>query len=573
MKRHDLSHGVTMMVTNPLNHSRRHQAKSTRFLLGSGRGFALTSLFNQSIICLFILAFPVTGCMIGPDFVKPDAPVEDVWTQEQDPRIKTEAADFREWWTVFNDPVLNNLIEMAYGQNLDLQIAGLRILEARAQLGVAIGSQFPQTQELNSSAKMTQLGQNNPNQEAADKFYYDYQVGFDAAWELDFWGRFRRGVESANASLYSSYTSYDDILVSLIAEVARTYTQVRIFEQRIVYARQNVKIQEKALAISTARYKDGEDSELDAAQAKALLKSTQANIPQFQAGERQAKNALAILLGLPPVEIQANLGPPKDIPSAPLEVSVGIPADLLRRRPDIRRAEFDAAAQSARIGIAKADLLPRISLTGTFGFRTSVQGGARSNNATFADLFSANSITYGLGPEVQWPILNYGRIINDVRTEDARFQQLVVDYKNTVLQALQEVEDGMVGFLRAQEQRELLAESVKSYQRSVELALLRYTEGLSNYQRVIDPQRSLTEQQDLLAQAKGAVATNLIATYKALGGGWQLREGKEVVPVETQEQMRERTYWGDLLSPEERPDVRNQPPTGQEINILHMPDF
>ena len=562
-----------MMVTNPLNHSRRHQKKSTQFLIGSGRGFALTSLFNQSMLCLFILAFPVTGCMIGPDFVKPDAPIEDVWTQEQDPRIKTEAADFREWWTVFNDPVLNNLIEMAYGQNLDLQIAGLRILEARAQLGVAIGSQFPQTQELNSSAKMTQLGQNNPNQEAADKFYYDYQVGFDAAWELDFWGRFRRGVESANASLYSSYTSYDDILVSLIAEVARTYTQVRIFEQRIVYARQNVKIQEKALEISTARYKDGEDSELDAAQAKALLKSTQANIPQFQAGERQAKNALAILLGLPPVEIQAILGPPKDIPSAPLEVSVGIPADLLRRRPDIRRAEFDAAAQSARIGIAKADLLPRISLTGTFGFRTSVQGGSRSNNATFADLFSANSITYGLGPEVQWPILNYGRIINDVRTEDARFQQLVVDYKNTVLQALQEVEDGMVGFLRAQEQRELLAESVKSYQRSVDLALLRYTEGLSNYQRVIDPQRSLTEQQDLLAQAEGAVATNLIATYKALGGGWELREGKEVVPVETQEQMRERTYWGDLLSPEERPDVQKQPPTGQEINILHKPDF
>jgi NodT family efflux transporter outer membrane factor (OMF) lipoprotein len=562
-----------MMVTNPLSHSRRHQKKSTQFLIGSGRGFALTSLFNQSILCLFILAFPVTGCMIGPDFVKPDAPIEDVWTQEQDPRIKTEAADFREWWTVFNDPVLNNLIEMAYGQNLDLQIAGLRILEARAQLGVAIGSQFPQTQELNSSAKMTQLGQNNPNQEAADKFYYDYQVGFDAAWELDFWGRFRRGVESANASLYSSYTSYDDILVSLIAEVARTYTQVRIFEQRIVYARKNVKIQEKALEIATARYEEGEDSELDAAQAKALLKSTQANIPQFQAGERQAKNALAILLGLPPVEIQGILGPPKDIPSAPLEVSVGIPADLLRRRPDIRRAEFDAAAQSARIGIAKADLLPRVSLTGTFGFRTSVQGGARSNNATFADLFSANSITYGLGPEVQWPILNYGRIINDVRTEDARFQQLVVDYKNIVLQALQEVEDGMVGFLRAQEQRELLAESVKSYQRSVELALLRYTEGLSNYQRVIDPQRSLTEQQDLLAQAKGAVATNLIATYKALGGGWELREGKELVPVETQEQMRERTYWGDLLSPEERPDVQKQPPTGQEINILHKPDF
>ena len=562
-----------MMVTNPLNNNRQHQKKLTQLLIDWVRCHRVFSIFNQATICLFTLAFLVTGCMIGPDFLKPDALVEDVWTQEQDPRIKTEAADFREWWKVFNDPVLNNLIEKAYQQNLDLQVAGLRILEARAQLGVAIGFQFPQTQELNGSAKMIQLGQNNPNQAAADKFYYDYQVGFDVAWELDFWGRFRRGVESANATLYSSYTSYDDILVSLIAEVARTYTQIRTFEQRLTFVRQNAKLQEKALEIATARFEEGEDSELDPAQARALLKSTQSAVPPLEAGLRQAKNALAVLLGLPPVEIQAILGPPKAIPTAPIEVTVGIPAELLRRRPDIRRAEFDAAAQSARIGIAKADLLPRISLTGTFGFRTSVQGGARSNNASFADLFSANSITYGLGPEVQWPILNYGRIINDVRTEDARFQQLVVDYKNTVLQALQEVEDGMVGLLRAQEQRELLAESVKSYQRSVELALLRYTEGLSNYQRVIDPQRSLTEQQDLLAQAKGAVATNLIATYKALGGGWELREGKELVPVEIQEQMRERTYWGDLLSPEERPDVQKQPPTGQEVNILHKPDF
>ena len=561
------------MFTNLLNKHRQHRKRLTRFLIDSVRGYRVTSLFNQSMICLLTLAFLVTGCMVGPDFVKPDASVEDVWTQQEDPRIKTDAADFREWWKVFNDPVLNNLIENAYQQNLDLQVAGLRILEARAQLGVAVGFQFPQTQELNSSAKMIGFGQNEPNRALSDKFYYDYQVGFDAAWELDFWGRFRRGVESANASLYSSYTSYDDILVSLIAEVARTYTQIRTFEQRLVFVRQNAKLQEKALEIATARFEEGEDSELDPAQARALLKSTQSAVPPLEAGLRQAKNALAVLLGLPPVAIQAILGPPKAIPTAPIEVTVGIPAELLRRRPDIRRAEFNAAAQSAQIGIAKADFLPQISLTGTLGFRSNVQGGVGSNNATFADLFSVNSITYGVGPEVQWPILNYGRIMNNVRTEDARFQQLVVDYKNTVLKALQEVEDGMVGFLRAQEQRELLAESVKSYERAVELALVRYTEGLSTYQRVIDPQRDLTEEQDNLASVMGSVVTNLISTYKALGGGWELREGRDLVPVETQEQMRERTYWGDLLSPEERPDVRKQPPTGQEINILNKPDF
>ncbi len=561
------------MLTNTLNKNRQHQKRSAQFLIDSVRGYGMTSIFNPSMICLLTLAFLVSGCMVGPDFMKPDAPVEDVWIQQQDPRIKTEAADYREWWTVFNDPVLNNLIEMAYQQNLDLQVAGLRILEARAQLGVAIGSQFPQTQELNSSATMTQLGQNDPNTHLADKFYYGYQVGFEAAWELDFWGRFRRGVESANASLYSSYTNYDDILVSLIAEVGRTYVQIRTFEQRIVFTRQNLKLQRKALEIATARYEEGEDSELDATQARALLKGTQANIPPLEAGLRQAKNGLAILLGLPPVEIQAILGPPKPLPRAPLEVTVGIPADLLRRRPDIRRAEFDAAAQSARIGIAKSDLFPRISLAGTFGFRTSVQGGTGSNNATFADLFSTNSITYGLGPEVQWPILNYGRIKNDVRTEDARFQQLLVNYKNTVLRALQEVEDGMVGFLRAQEQSELLGESVKSYQHSVDLALVQYTEGLTNFQRVIDPQRFLTEQQDLLALARGSVVINLIATYKALGGGWELREGRELVPVETQEQMRRRTDWGDLLPPADPPDEQERPPTGQKIKIFNKPDF
>ena len=220
-----------MMLTNPLHKHRQHQKRLIQFLIDSTRRYGVISIFHPSMLCLLTLAFLVSGCMIGPDFVKPDAPVEDVWTQEQDPRIKTDSADFREWWKVFNDPVLNNLIEKAYQQNLDLQVAGLRILEARAQLGVAVGFQFPQTQELNGSAKMIGFRQNEPNRALADKFYYDYQVGFDVAWELDFWGRFRRGVESANASLYSSYTNYDDILVSLIGEVARTYTQIRTFEQ------------------------------------------------------------------------------------------------------------------------------------------------------------------------------------------------------------------------------------------------------------------------------------------------------------------------------------------------------
>ena len=563
-----------MMLTNPLNNNRQHQKRSIQFLIDWVRGYGVASIFHPSMICLLMLAFLVSGCMVGPDFVKPDAPLEDVWTQQEDPRIKTEATDYREWWTVFNDPVLNNLIEQAYQQNLDLQVAGLRILQARAELGLAIGSQYPQTQEMTASAQAVGLSRNSTLTGPLEAFSYPYSLGLDAAWELDFWGRFRRGVESANASLYATYANFDDVLVSLIAEVARTYTQIRTFEQQLAFARANVMIQKKSFELATMRYEGGETSELDPTQARALLKQTQASVPQFEAGLRQAKNALAILLGIPPIEIQNILGPPKPIPIAPPEVAVGIPADLLLRRPDIRRIELAAAAQSARIGVAKSDLFPRISLAGSFLFMTSDGGNKEvTNNASFSDLFSSNSITYFVGPKIQWPILNYGRIRNDVRVQDARFQQFLVEYRNTVLRAMQDVEDGMVGFLRAQEQQMALAESVASYQRAVDLAQLQYIEGLSTYQRVIDAQRFLTEQQFRFASAKGAVVTNLIATYKALGGGWELREGRELVPPKTQEQMRQRTDWGNLLPPEEGPDVRKQPPTGQEINILNMPDF
>jgi NodT family efflux transporter outer membrane factor (OMF) lipoprotein len=562
------------MLTNPLNKNRQHQKKKlTRFLLDSRRGFVVTPLFSQSLICLLTLVFLVSGCMVGPDFVKPDAPLEEAWTQQEDPRIKTEAADFREWWAVFNDPVLNNLIEKAYQQNLDLQVAGLRILEARAELGVAIGRQYPQTQEMQASTQMMQQSQNSTLSAALNNFSTVYNLGLDATWELDFWGRFRRGVESANASLYATYANFDDVLVSLIAEVARTYTQIRTFELQLVFARANVKMQEKSFEIATDRYEGGATSELDPTMAKALFKQTQSSIPRFEASLRQAKNALAILLGIPPIEIQNILGPPKPIPTAPPEVAVGIPADLLLRRPDIRRIEFAAAAQSARIGIAKSDLFPRISMAGSFIFQTSDNGGVVTNNASYSDLFSSNSITYFVGPQVQWLILNYGRIKNDVRAQDARFQQFLVEYRSTILRAMQDVEDGMVGFLRAQEEQGYLTESVTSYQHAVDLAQLQYVEGLSPYQNVVDAQRFLTQEQTRLASVKGAVLANLIATYKALGGGWELREGRELVPAETQEQMRQRTDWGNLLPPEERPDLQKKPPTGQEINILHMPDF
>jgi NodT family efflux transporter outer membrane factor (OMF) lipoprotein len=534
----------------------------------------LANTFKWSLlVVLFTLALLVSGCMVGPDFVRPDAQVEEAWLQQHNQIIKSEPADLSEWWSVFNDPVLDDLIEIASRQNLDLQNAGLRIIEARAQLGIAVGSQYPQTQQIGGEATANQLSENAPNGAGADKFFYNYQLGFDAAWELDFWGRFRRGVESANASLYATLADYDDILVSLIAEVARTYFEIRTIEQRLVFARQNVSLQEESRDIAAARFQFGAESELDVTQAKALLKQTQAIIPPLEASLRQAKNALAILLGILPTEVQDILGPPKPIPTVPIEVAVGIPAELLRRRPDIRLAEFQAAFQSAQIGIAKADLYPSFSLVGSIGLQSSDKGGVRSNRANFSDLFTSGGITYFIGPTFQWPIFNYGRLKNNVRVQDARFQQLVVNYQNTVLRAFQDVEDATVGFLRTQEQAGFLSDSVQQYRRSAELSLIQYSEGLTTYQRVIDSQRNLTQQEDAFASATGSVGTNLIALYKALGGGWELRLGKDFIPEQTKEEMRQRTDWGNLLPPEDLPDIEEQPPTGQAIPVFHKPDF
>ena len=276
-------------------------------------------------------------------------------------------------------------------------------------------------------------------------------LAFDAVWELDVWGRFRRAVESGVANLEASIAGYDDFLVSLTAEVARTYIFIRTEEQRLDIARQNVKIQTRSLQIAEVRYKAGDVSELDVTQAQSLLGNTQALIPRLESGLRQAKNGLAILLGILPSEIEEILGAAGTIPEVSSEVFVDIPAELLRRRPDIRLAELRVASQSPRIGIAKADLYPQFTLFGTVGLATSSGTATKAggpDGSDLGDLFESDSLTWNTGSGFSWDIFNYGRIKNRVRVEDARFQQLVVNYEDTVLRAFQEIEDAMVAFLR-----------------------------------------------------------------------------------------------------------------------------
>jgi NodT family efflux transporter outer membrane factor (OMF) lipoprotein len=541
----------------------------------SSRG-GLLGVYNVGAVLSLSLAVLFGGCshlpMVGPDYERPEAQEAKEWIEKDDPRIKSEAADFTTWWNVFDDPILDTLVERAYQQNLDLRIAGIRILEARAQLGIAIGNIYPQLQQ--GAGEYTRVGISEHAANTTDLLdltYDDYRFGFDAAWELDIWGKFRRSVESSVGSLEASVANYDDILVSLTAEVARTYVQIRTFEERLAIARENVKIQERSLQIAEARFRGGAVTELDVTQARSLLRDTQALIPRLETSLRQGKNALSILLGGLPGEIDDIVSEPKSIPAVPAEVAVGIPAELLRRRPDIRLAERQLASQSARIGVAKADLYPHFTLFGSIGLRGSdaaITAAGGSSGSSFSDLWDSESIEWFAGPAFRWDLFNYGRIRNRVRVQDARFQQLAVNYQNTVLRAAQEMEDAMVGFLRSQEETGFLSDSVAASKRSVDLSLIQYREGLVDYQRVLDTQRFLTEQQDKFTERRGSVNLNLIAMYKALGGGWEIRAGKDFVPDETKEEMRTRTGWGGLLAPDEL-----EPPSDEDRKKWRWPDW
>jgi NodT family efflux transporter outer membrane factor (OMF) lipoprotein len=494
-------------------------------------------------VSLLSIVLGFTGCSVGPNYVKPQVTLNADWTEKADPRITTQAAADSAWWRAFNDSTLDRLIQLAYHQNLPLQIAGLRIMEARAQLGLAVGQQYPQLQTAFANATGVGISEKAANATGLDRSFWDFQVGFDAVWEMDFWGKYRRGVHSETASFLASVADYDNALVSLTAEVARTYAVIRTFEVLIQQARDNVVLQQEGLRIAESRFRNGATSELDVSQATTLLESTRATIPQLESSLAQAQNALCTLLGQSTGSVQTLLAGPPAIPTAPAQVAVDVPAGLLRRRPDIRSVELNAVAQCDRIGIAKADLYPSFALFGSIGTQASAGGGPETGG-----LFSAGSLFYSFGPRLIWSIFNYGRTKNNVRIQDARFQALLVDYQFTVIKAAQEVEDGLAGYLKAQEAAVFAQNAATAAQRSVDLSFVQYREGAVDYQRVLDAQRSLLQEQNTLAQTRSSIATNLIALYKALGGGWELRQGQPFVSDTTRVEMEHRTNWGDMLS-------------------------
>jgi NodT family efflux transporter outer membrane factor (OMF) lipoprotein len=491
--------------------------------------------------------------MVGPDFRKPIAPVAERFLKQGGP-ILAGSGDYRSWWTSFNDPVLNQLVDIAYAQNLTLLSAGTRVIAARATLGVAIGEFYPQSQQ--ATGGLTYFGESRTDPFSSrfgQRYFWRDTLGASVFWELDFWGKIRRGVESADAAYLASIATYDDVLVTLLGDVTTTYIGIRTSQRQIEIARENVIKQRRALKLAQDRYTGGIASKLPVYQAANVLGQTESAIPQLQIQLDKGLNALRLLFGMPPQSLDALLSGAHGIPVPPAGIAVGIPADLVRRRPDIRAAELTAAAQSAQVGIAEADLYPAFSLTGSFGIAASTIG-----RSTLADMFTGRAITFGFGPSFSWNILNYGQITNTVRVQDAKLQGLLVEYQNTVLKAQKEVEDGLATYRDSQIQVVYLRQSVAAAEKALEIALIEFTLGTRDFTPVLNAEQNLYTAQNDLAIAEGNVSAGLAAVFRALGGGWQIREGNDFVPAATREEMRQRTDYGNVLPPVGQPQP--QPP-------------
>jgi len=466
-------------------------------------------------ICL--LTFSISGCKVGPDYVRPEYEVPDQWHQTAVKGLEDGSANLQTWWTVFGDPVLENLIEQAQAENLELQIAYVRVMEARALRGIASGEYWPTVDAAGfySRNRVSENGLTAPAVGSPDQMNL-HSTGVDSSWEIDVFGRISRSVESAQASIEASVEDYRDVLVSLYSQVAQTYIDVRSLQTRIQYARDNVTLQRDTLKLTQDRRKAGLVPQLDIEQAKLVLASTESIIPRLRQLESQSVHRLSVLLGQPPAALYGKLSTTSDIPEVPEKVVAGLPAELLRQRPDIRRAERVLAVETADIGIATAGLYPAFSLSGTFALEAQ----------QIKDVGNWNSRTWGFGPAMRWNLFDGNRIRSGIKVQEAQTEQALLNYKQTVLRALEEVESVMVAYKEEQQRFKTLERSVAAAQKSVELVQALYENGLTDFQNVLDMQRVLTAEQDKLAESEGQVVKNLVGLYKSLGGGWSAKASK-----------------------------------------------
>ena len=517
----------------------------------------LVSLALPSLVIL-------SGCSVGPDYRAPDKQMADAWNSPLDCGLADGEADVTEWWQSLGDPMLADLIARAAEGNLDLRMAVLRIRQARALRGVAAGALLPSltgnssyersklsgggllgaaqgggagssfsetfargmtTSTLTQSITNAAPGAANIASPLASSIVSQipssakrpgipeldlFSTGFDASWEIDVFGGLRRGVEAADAELDAALEDYRAVLVSMLAEVATTYIDVRTLQAEIDTTRQNIDLQKETLDLTQARLSYDLASELEVSQAQTNLATTESQLPQLEANLATAIYRLSVLVGKEPSALQDELTSTKPIPQPPAETFVGVPTDILRRRPDLRAAERRLAAATAEIGVSAADLYPRFTLSGNFGFES----------MTLKHALDSKSITYGFGPAVRWNIFDGLRNLNRIAAQQVAAHHAYVGYEQTLLLALQEVETAMVNYRREQDRRDALMRATEAARRAVKLSETRYEDGLTDFQDVVDAERSLVNLETALVQSQGQVAVNLVALYKALGGGW-----------------------------------------------------
>jgi outer membrane protein, multidrug efflux system len=457
----------------------------------------------------------LAGCAVGPNYKRPQVAVPQQWTVAPARGTSTKPAAKDEWWASFQDPELNSLIERAVSRNLDLKLALERVQEARAARGIARSGYFPSVDAAASSTRNRQRVIAAPSgQRTSPAFvpieYNNFQGALGASWELDVFGGIRRGVRAATADVVAAEENRRDVLVILLGDVGRAYAQLRGFQRRLEIANKNIKTQQDTLDLTTARAKAGLATELDVSRAAAQLESTKAVVPTLLSGIDISIHRLSVLLGEEPGALRSELEKTKAIPSAGPDVEVGLPSDLLKRRPDIRRAEAQLAAATARIGEAKADLFPRFVLTGTAG-RQATQ---------LHDLTLGAGNFFSAGPGISLPLFTGGRIRSNIAVQTSRQRQALISYRSAILNALEEVQDALVNYSQEQERRDRLNQAVQQSQLAVDLATDQYRAGLVDFLSVLEAQRELYANEDQLVQSQASVTTNLIALFRALGGGW-----------------------------------------------------
>ncbi|ASI94449.1 TolC family protein [Vibrio rotiferianus] len=523
----------------------------------------LLKLTKPSLAILSVLG--LSACTtLGPDYVHPEqSTLPSDWSVEKAAQDTQQSEQkLQQWWQQFNDPTLNQLVEMASQQNLDLEAAGLRIVQARSLLGISTGLQYPQVQAVSGNLARAYVNDQGVNNAA---------LSFDAGWEMDIWGKYARGIESAEAGYYASIASYHDIMVTITAEVARNYINYRTFQERILLSRRNIEIQKRVVNITQVQFDSGNVTELDVQQAKNQLFNTVAAQPALEIAMKQSRTTLALLLGVLPEEMESQLqsdgfvqrmtdyenqfkssgrkpalsgSDERSIVPRPPLLDNKVDANLVMRRPDLQVSEMQARAQSAKIGVAETALYPSFSLFGSIGIDSTVPDGS---SFSFSD-----SLTMVVGPTFSWNIFQYGRVKNNIRFEDARFQEMLTNYNKKVLQAVNEVTNALEAYDLYLEQQSLRLQSVNASIRAFNISMMQYENGQISFDRLLKSLENMTRSEDSYAIIKGNVANQVVALYKALGGGWETQTGKPFLSETAAKQMQDRSDWDGLLDEEER---------------------